>query len=270
MGDHTLTQLLNSPFEVGIRVVAMLTAMYPASADLARIVLLDHAGLHSEAFAGGESLHPPTPGRVSELGVKRDLIRRGVQLMAARGLIVIQATPSGIYYRAGEDARPFLDSIDAPYLTQLRSRFAWVSTEFGPMSDDAVRARLNEVFGQWTEEFDQRNMRNKMTSGIDLIHLTVVGIDRERGYRRIWGAAHGDPRRVRPASHTSTSCLESRSACSQLEVPDEGKGYQYVHLGMRLDDTRTVTFIRDLAGGSIGVVDGDVRELLSTPAPEST
>jgi hypothetical protein len=92
---------------------------------------------------------------VSELGVKRDLIRHGVRLMAARGLIVSEATPTGIYYQASEDARPFLDSIEAQYLDQLRRRFAWVATEFGAMGDDAVRSRLNEVFGRWAEEFDQ-------------------------------------------------------------------------------------------------------------------
>ncbi|WP_369345486.1 hypothetical protein [Demequina maris] len=51
-------------------------------------------------------------------------------------------------------------------------------------------------------------------------------------------------------------------------MPDEGRGYQYVHLGVAVDGGSTCTLVRDLTGGKIGLVDGDVRSLLSGPAPE--
>lgn len=149
-----MTDLLNSPLEVGVRVVAMLNALYPARADLARIVLLDHVVLHSGDFEGDNSLHPATPGRVGELGIKRELVRKGIHLMGARGLIVRDATPAGISYGASEDARPFLDAIDAIYLTRLRARCSWAAIEFGLVSDDAIRVRLSDAFGRWAEEFE--------------------------------------------------------------------------------------------------------------------
>ena len=149
-----MTQLLNSPLEVGVRVVAMLTALYPGRADLARIVLLDHVVLHSGDFEGNASLHPATPGRVGELGIKRELIRKGIQLMRTRGLLIRDATFAGLYYVASDDARPFLDSIDAPYLTELRRRCSWAASDFGRLSDDAIRTRLTAVFGRWVEEFE--------------------------------------------------------------------------------------------------------------------
>lgn len=150
-----MTQLLNSPLEIGIRVVALLAALYPERADLARIVLLDHVVLHSGDFAGARSLHPEIPGRVGELGVKRGLIREGITLMGARGLIVRELTTAGIYYSASDDARPFLDSMDAVYLAHLRARCAWVAGTFGAIDDDDIRARLGVVFGSWAEEFEQ-------------------------------------------------------------------------------------------------------------------
>jgi hypothetical protein len=152
-----MTQLLNSPLEIGIRVVALLAALYPERADLARIVLLDHLVLHSGDFAGARSLHPETPGRVGELGVKRGLIREGITLMGARGLVVRELTTSGIYYSASDDARPFLDSMDAVYLAHLRARCAWAAGTFGALDDDDIRARLGVVFGSWAEEFEQLN-----------------------------------------------------------------------------------------------------------------
>lgn len=152
-----MTQLLNSPIEIGIRVVALLTALYPVRADLARIVLLDHAVLHSSDFAGESSLHPEIPGRVGELGVKRELIRQGITLMGVRGLIVRDLATAGIYYRASEDARPFLESMDAPYLAHLRARCAWAAGTFGGLNDEDIRARLAVAFGSWAEEFEQLN-----------------------------------------------------------------------------------------------------------------
>lgn len=152
-----MRQLLNSPLEIGIRVVALLTALYPERADLARIVLLDHVVLHSSDFAGASSLHPEIPGRVGELGVKRELIREGINIMGMRGLIVRDLTADGIYYRASEDARPFLDSMDATYLVHLRARCAWAAGTFGGLYDDDIRTRLAVVFGSWAEEFEQLN-----------------------------------------------------------------------------------------------------------------
>ena len=152
-----MTELLNSPLEIGIRVVALLTALYPERADLTRIVLLDHVVVHSSDFAGASSLHPEIPGRVGELGIKRELIREGITIMGARGLIVRDLTTAGIYYRASEDARPFLDSMDAIYLAHLRARCDWAAGAFGGLEDDDIRARLGVVFGSWAEEFEQLN-----------------------------------------------------------------------------------------------------------------
>jgi hypothetical protein len=108
-----------------------------------------------------------------------------------------------------------------------------------------------------------------MTRRIHLIHLTVVGSERapasiEFGDRLtvIHGASDTGK------SHVYELVQYSFGLAKRIEVPDEGKGYQYVHLGLRLDSSRTVTLIRDLAGGAIGVVNGDVRELMTAPAPE--
>lgn len=154
-----MTQLLNSPLEIGIRVVALLTALYPERSDIARIVLLDHAVLHSSDFVGTNSLHPEIPGRVGELGVKRALIQEGITIMRRRGLITQDLTNTGIYFRASEDALPFLESMDASYLVRLRERCGWAAATFGGFDDNDIRARLAVVFGNWAEEFEQLNGR---------------------------------------------------------------------------------------------------------------
>ena len=57
---------LNSPLEVGIRVLMLLAEAFPAGLDLNDLVLLDHGLLHSADLGGPESLHPPLPIRAGE------------------------------------------------------------------------------------------------------------------------------------------------------------------------------------------------------------
>lgn len=149
-----MNQLLNSPFEVGVRVVALLVSLYPARADVTRLVLLDHVVLHSGDFSSLASLHPEIPGRVGQLGVKRQLVQQAVLLMGVRGLVVRELSEKGIFYQASDDASPFLNSISAPYLLRLRERCAWAAGEFGGLDEESIRTRLGAVFGRWAEEFE--------------------------------------------------------------------------------------------------------------------
>ena len=53
---------LNSPLEVGIRTLVLLTETFPSRLDTAELVYLDHVMLHSGDLAGGpDSLHPDLP-----------------------------------------------------------------------------------------------------------------------------------------------------------------------------------------------------------------
>ncbi|MGP5008826.1 ATP-binding protein, partial [Brachybacterium tyrofermentans] len=102
----------------------------------------------------------------------------------------------------------------------------------------------------------------KMTSRLQLIHLTVVGKDLppatiEFGDKLtvIHGASDTGK------SHVFDLIRYAFGLDKSIDIPNEGKGYQYVHLGFATDSGNTVTLIRDLTGGSIGVVEGDAREL---------
>lgn len=108
-----------------------------------------------------------------------------------------------------------------------------------------------------------------MASRLRLIHLTAVGLNLppatiEFGDRLT--VIHG-------ASDTGKSHVLALigyifGTAQTIEVPDEGKGYQYIHLGLQIGDGDRFTLIRDLTGGPVGLAAGDVRGLLNAPAPE--
>ena len=144
---------LNGYLEIGVRVSAILTACFPANVDVARLVLLDHALLHTADLGGPPSLHPELPLRSGELGMKRSLITDGVEFACRVGLAEAHATARGIEFRASEDAPGFLALLKATYFADLIERAAWVCNTFSGASDPELRLEIAEILGDRSEEF---------------------------------------------------------------------------------------------------------------------
>lgn len=145
---------LNSPFEVGFRVLTLLAAAFPAHLDINRLVLLDHGLLHSADLDGPESLHPPIPVRVGELGMKRQHIEDGLHLMLQAGLAEMVAEDGGIEFRASDSAESFLRLLESDYARALHKRAGWIVAELGHIDDHSLRERMREVWSHWSEEFE--------------------------------------------------------------------------------------------------------------------
>lgn len=145
---------LNSPLEVGVRVLMILVEAFPAHLDINRLVLLDYGLLHSADLKGPESLHPPLPIRVGELGVKRQRIEAGLQVMIRAGLAEILAEESGIEFCATENAESFLKLLKSDYARDLHDRAHWIVEKLGTVDDARLRERMREISSHWSEEFE--------------------------------------------------------------------------------------------------------------------
>ena len=146
-------QTFNSPIETGMRALILLAAAYPMQVDLQRLLEYDYMMVHTGDVNGPPSIHPALPLRSGELLVRRQLIERGLMLMISRGLVSRHATENGFMYQAEDDAGPFLDSLNAEYLNDLRNRAEWVVDRFREMSDQEIRFMLTRVYDQWSREF---------------------------------------------------------------------------------------------------------------------
>ena len=143
----------NSPLEAGLRAVTLLAAAYPRAYDLQRMVAYDHILVHTSNFGGPRSLHPESPMQSAELLVRRGLVERGLLLMATRDLVVREVTEYGIFYMAGENAAPFLSSIEARYSITMMDCAKWVINNFGDYDDQTFKGILRSYSGNWIEEF---------------------------------------------------------------------------------------------------------------------
>ncbi|OHE77727.1 MAG: threonine transporter [Verrucomicrobia bacterium GWF2_62_7] len=146
-------QTFNSPIETGVRALILLAESYPEQLDLQRILEFDYILVHTGDVDGPPSIHPALPLRSGELLVRRHLIERGLLLMMSRGLVSRHATDTGFMYQAEDKAGPFLDSLTADYLGDLKDRATWVVDRFSDMSNLEIRVMLSETYDQWSREF---------------------------------------------------------------------------------------------------------------------
>lgn len=149
-------RLFNTPLECGFRLLFALDANRPNAADLQRLISYDYLLVHSGDIAGGPpSLHPPVPFRGSEWVVKRDLVRKGLNLLFARELISKNLTTNGISFAGSELTSAFVALLKSDYASSLRSRARWLADEFGAASDQELQSFMAEKVGQWGAEFDR-------------------------------------------------------------------------------------------------------------------
>ncbi|MFG2892107.1 ABC-three component system middle component 2 [Streptomyces sp. NPDC048248] len=142
---------LNSPLEVGIRALVLLAETFPRRLDVAQLVYLDHAMLHSGHLDGGPaSLHPELPVGPGELGMRRRLIEQGLVVLLRAGLADMTATEDGFLYGATDEAASFLEVLEAPYLGQLQERAEWLTSAYTHEGTD-VRDGMKQITQDWTD-----------------------------------------------------------------------------------------------------------------------
>ncbi len=143
----------NGPLEAGLRAVAVLGAAHPRSFDLQRLVAFDYLLVHTGDIGGPDSLHPPAPLQSAELLVRRKLVQQALLLMMTRDLVEREFGGEGIRYRAGENAAPFLSSLESDYLKDIQQRAAWLVDALGDRNEEQFRAVMRRFFDDWVEEF---------------------------------------------------------------------------------------------------------------------
>jgi hypothetical protein len=147
---------LNSPVEVGIRTLVLLTQTFPRRMDVAQLVYMDHAMLHSgDLDDGPASLHPDLPVGPGELGMRRRLIEQGLVVLLRAGLAEITVTEDGLAYGATEESESFLGIMQSPYVHALKDRAAWLVAAYIDEEID-VRGGMRRITQQWAGRFEER------------------------------------------------------------------------------------------------------------------
>ena len=144
--------VFNSPYELGLRMVYLLSAIGADGADLQKLVLLDYAVIYSGDLDGPPSLHTPVPFRGNEMLTRRALIEQGLQLMSTRGLVDARLTANGVIFNSGPSSRALTGSVSAPYCRQLEARCEWAAKKFASRDSIALTQIFNDLGHRWGAE----------------------------------------------------------------------------------------------------------------------
>jgi hypothetical protein len=149
----------NGAVEIGLRSLCVLTAAYPSSFSLQRLVVFDYFLVHSDDLPGGPAgLHPQTPHRGGEILVRRGVLQEGLFLYQSRGLIERQYHENGVFFAATDTSAGFLDALGTDYVAGLRDRADWVVESFGRFDDAKIETIVRERVGDWGAEFTMQSV----------------------------------------------------------------------------------------------------------------
>jgi hypothetical protein len=109
--------------------------------------------VHTEDVGGPQSLHPIAPLQSAALLVRRPLVEHGLLLMMTRHLVERDVTERGILYYAGENAVPFLSSLESTYLKRMKDCARWLAAKFATYDDAEFDLSVRQLLGPWAQEF---------------------------------------------------------------------------------------------------------------------
>jgi hypothetical protein len=150
-GPFSLT--FNGPLEAGVRAVAVLHSAFPRAYDIQRLTAFDYLLVRTHQLGGPDDLHPATPFHTPATEVRRRVVQDALHLMMTRDLVVRLIGDDGIFYRAGENAAMFLDSLQTPYLAALKDRADWLVYHLAYYTDPDLDTLMREFFDTWVVEF---------------------------------------------------------------------------------------------------------------------
>lgn len=148
--------LFNTPLEVGLRCLLLLSEIKDKSCDLQRLIYYDYFLVHyGDVDDNYKSLHPNTPHRSGEVLVKREIVAKGLLLMSKKQLVNVDFKESGIIYIATEFSSSFLNYFESNYIKKLRKFSELVISRFDSYSDEELRKYMSKNIDRWGGEFSK-------------------------------------------------------------------------------------------------------------------
>ncbi|RWX54859.1 ABC-three component system middle component 2 [Photobacterium chitinilyticum] len=144
--EMTFSLAYNNQLEFGLRALVILSHVYPHECDLEKLSYLDYIIVHSGDFNEYlKSIHAPIPYRSTEVLVRREQMKRGINLLCNYGLAMPVFLEKGFYYRISEEGVPFLDSLAEAYVKYVDERASWAVREFGKYSSSELSNLICEA-----------------------------------------------------------------------------------------------------------------------------
>jgi len=153
MDKEVKISIFNSPLEVGLRMLFIFSKT-SIPLDLQRLVHYNYLLIHSaDAPDGPASMHPGLPLRSCEMLVNRTILKKGLNLLLLKGLILVNYSEKGIVYSKNDSTDEFVSYFQSEYSKQLQNRAEWLCSAFDKLTDGQVADLIDNNLGKWGTEF---------------------------------------------------------------------------------------------------------------------
>lgn len=153
-------KLLNSTFEVALRILAILTTCKVAMTE-DRLAIYSYFSLHlSDIRPSEESVHPDLPYRYSGFIKSKEIILPAIELLLSKGLVSCDFTSRHFKYIATEMGIVFYSQIDGEYKNVLIKSIGKVHYSLKLMSDSSLNLLVSKNLINWGSEFKYESIIN--------------------------------------------------------------------------------------------------------------
>lgn len=147
--------IFNTPLELGLRCLHLLTASYPHECSIDRLIYFDYLTLYTkDSSVSSNSLHPEYPLRAVEVFVRRETIKQGLLLMSAKCLIGVNYNENGVFYCANSNTSWFLRGLSGAYSEKLSEKSKLIVEHFKKYTDREIEEFINGNIKVWGDEFE--------------------------------------------------------------------------------------------------------------------
>jgi len=152
--DDRNLRLFNSPIELGLRCMFVLSAFNSLPISIDKLIYLDYFLIHSgDVSKERKSIHPKYPFRSTEIVVKRELLMRALQLLLNKELITVAFSTEGIEYKITDIGTKALEYFESNYSKQIRETSEWLFEKYKDSSDEQMALTITNNLQKWGGEF---------------------------------------------------------------------------------------------------------------------
>lgn len=154
-------KLLNSTFDVALRILAILTTCREAMTE-DRLTVYSYFSLHlADMRKGEESTHPDLPYRSSGFIKSKEVIIPAVELLISKGLLQCDFATTNFSYKATEMGIAFYNQIDGEYKQKLVRSVSKAHCSLKRMSDQQLNLFISNELPNWGSEFKYESVINE-------------------------------------------------------------------------------------------------------------
>jgi len=147
-------KVFNSPLEIALRLLLIILKAGGKGISLDKLIIYDYLILNSgDVKDAPSSLHPALPNRSSQLLVKREIVKKSLQILSSKELLIVRFASNGILYCPSELSSHFVQYFESAYFLELNKRTEWIIENFKDKTTKYLDKYINSNLNNWGSEF---------------------------------------------------------------------------------------------------------------------